>query len=197
MPAQGKTAKNDEKMKYTITIPIWTIVDQVNAKVHYMARSASESAQAEATLSELSEGENEDMIASSLDKALAALSGIIGLDAPNTYERTEDFGAQNVDEDGNAGEQEQTATYHMQVPRNFDTGTGKALQQAMIHYCIGVIMQDWVSVVLPANTDAYIQEQAKAAASIRELMKKRVRPQYEDETPVLDTTEIVYNGQEE
>lgn len=184
-------------MKYTITIPIWTIVDQVNAKVHYMARTASESAQAEATLSELSEGENEDMMASSLDKALAALSGIISLDAPNTYERSQEFGATNLDEDGEAGEQEQTATYHIQLPSNFDTSVGKAMTEAMTHYCIGVIMQDWVSVVLPANTDAYIQEQAKAAASIRELMKKRVRPQYEDETPVLDTIEIVYNGQEE
>lgn len=184
-------------MKYTITIPIWPIADQVNAKVHYMARTASESAQAEATLSELSEGENEDMMASSLDKALSALSGIISLDAPNTYERTQEFGATNLDEDGEAGEQEQTVTYHIQLPGNFDTSVGKAMTEAMTHYCINVIMQDWVSVVLPATTDAYVQEQAKCVMAIRDLLKKRVRPQYEDETPVLDTIEIVYDGKEE
>ena len=181
-------------MKYTITIPIWPIADQVNAKVHYMARTASESAQAEATLSELSEGENEDMMASSLDKALSALSGIIGIDASNTYERTQEFGAIHLDEDGEAGEQEQTATYHIELPSNFDKNVGTALAEAMTHYCINAIVQDWVAVVLPSHTDAYVQEQAKCVMTIRELLKKRVRPQYEyeDDTPVLDTIEVVY-----
>lgn len=184
-------------MKQTITIPIYPIVDAVNAKVHYTARAKSTSAEGEAIISDISEGENEDMMASSLDKALSALSGIISLDAPNTYERTEDFGAINQDEDGAPGEQEQTATYHIQLPGNFDTSVGKAMTEAMTHYCINAIMQDWVSVVLPATTDAYVQEQAKCVMAIRDLLKKRVRPQYEDETPVLDTIEIVYDGKEE
>ena len=170
-------------MKYEVSIPIWSVVDQANAKVHYMARSASESAQGEATLSELSEGENEDMIVSSIDKALSALSNIIGLDASNTYERPEDL----------EGSQDPQAKFTLQLPSNFDTDAGKALAEAMAHYCINAIVQDWVAVVLPTHTDAYVQEQAKCVMTIRELLKKRVRPQYEDDTPVLDTIEVVYN----
>lgn len=170
-------------MKYEVSIPIWSVVDQANAKVHYMARAASESAQNEATLSELSEGENEDMILSSIDKALSALSSIIALDASNTYQRPEDL----------EGSQDPQAKFTLLLPSNFDKGAGKALAEAMAHYCINVIVQDWVAVVLPTHTDAYVQEQAKSVLAIRDLLKKRVRPQYEDDTPVYDTIEVVYN----
>lgn len=174
-------------MKQTITIPIYPIVDAVNAKVHYTARAKSTSAEGEAIISDISEGENEDMMAASLDKATGRMADVIRLYVPVSITRTGEFGRPASEDD-----QEQAITAELTLPSNYDTAHLPALVEAMAQYCQNAILQDWFAATVPGDVAHYAQQQTEAIAAIRTALTARVRPRYENETPILDTYELIY-----
>lgn len=174
-------------MKQTITIPIYPIVDAVNAKVHYTARAKSTTPETEAIISDISEGENEDMMAASLGKATGRMADVIRLYVPVSITRTGEFGSP-ADED----DQEQAITAELTLPSNYDASHLPALEEAMAQYCQNAILQDWFAVCVPDSASHYAQQQTEAIAAIRTALTARVRPRYENETPILDTYELIY-----
>lgn len=169
-------------MKQTIQILIHPIVDQINAKVYYMARIKSQNGEQEAIIADLAEGENEDIIASSIDKALNRLRSLIGLYAPVSMERIGTLGDLDISK-----EEKQTGpaiVIELTLPSNYNTEALSLFKETVGKYCESMVLHDWAVIMVPTEAEIYAQQLAMCVADIRRALMQRRRPTYDTEEPI-------------
>ena len=161
-----------KRMQKNITIDIGNLLQRVRLITAYNAdrNPAIQERYADAIM----RTNDEELSGVYLDKAIAHLGDIIGLYAPVDIER-----------------EEGVITASLTLPSNFDVSAFPALEKAMVQYTQNAVIHDWLSMVSPQDAERHSQSAVVAIAEIRRALTKRVRPAYEDETPVLDTIELI------
>lgn len=166
------------KRQFTISLP--AVRDQVSARAHYLSMDRGAEGDPNIVLSEIIEDENQDIADQAIAQSVAQLREEMRRYFPVTIERCTDDETDNLE-------------VSLTLPGNCDTDALHSLSDSMRGYITASVMHDWLSPIRPAEAEPYARKMAVSMADIRNALTARVRPSYENDTPVLDTIEIVYN----
>lgn len=144
----------------TINIYRTDIKKQVHAKAYYTGRGRGETSNSEALISELMEGDNNYIIDSSINKAIANVMAVLGEYSLH----------QNITDSDNLQQIEIT------MPDNFDVAAVTPLSTAATQYCEAKVLYDWFAITSPTDAEFYAQQMVLAISDIRNLMRRRLHP---------------------
>ena len=162
-------------MRHELTISLLAAMDQVRAKAHYLSMDRGTEGDPNIVLPEIIEDENQDLADRAVAQSMAKLREVIRIYVPVAISRNADM-----------------MTVALTLPSNYDTEALPSLTDAVTGYITASVMHDWLSAIRPAEAEPYAQQIVGSIADIRTALTARVRPRYENETPILDTYELIY-----
>lgn len=152
-------------MNKLLVISMLGVLDQIGAKTYYTGRVKKAEEDPALSITEVSEDDNYDIVASSISKAASKLQGVLGIYVPAEIEYI-----------GSADQPELLVS--MDLPSNMEVSAGAALEEAIKQYCESMVLQDWYAAVSPKNAEHYAQQATLAIGDIRRAITQRKRPRF-------------------